>query len=73
MVAKITAMFGDVTGLQQRHHQWNIPHLVEEMKGFSLKENLFEMLKQVKNPATPPHPPILRLTLALVLCVLSEG
>ena len=23
---------GDVTGLQKRHHPWNIPHLVKKIK-----------------------------------------
>ena len=42
MVAKMATMFGDVKGLQQRHQQWNIPHSVEEMKGFSLKAKSFQ-------------------------------
>ena len=34
-------MFGDVTDFHQRHHPQNIPHLVEEMKGFPLKTKSF--------------------------------
>ena len=33
MAAKLATMFGDVTAFQQRHHTWNIPHLVEKIKG----------------------------------------
>ena len=32
---------GDVTGLQQHHHPYNIPHLVEKIKGFPLKAKSF--------------------------------
>ena len=32
---------GDVTGREQFQHPWNIPHLVEKIKGFSLKEKSF--------------------------------
>ena len=32
---------GAVTGLQQRHHPQNIPHLVEKIKGFPLKAKSF--------------------------------
>ena len=41
--AKIVTMFGDVTGLQQRHHQWNIPYLVDKIKGFPLKTKSFRI------------------------------
>ena len=34
-------MFGDVTDLQQRHHQSNIPYLVGKFEGFPLKEKSF--------------------------------
>ena len=42
----MATLFGDVTGLQQRYHLWNIPHLVEKIKGFPLK------VKSFRNNAT---------------------
>ena len=33
---KNTTIVGDVTGLQQRHHPENIPHLLNKIKGFPL-------------------------------------
>ena len=42
MAAKMATIVGDVTGLQQRHHPWNIPHLVKKMKGFPLKVKSFQ-------------------------------
>ena len=37
MEDKMTTMFGDVTGLQQRHHPYkNIPHLFDTIEGFQL-------------------------------------
>ena len=41
MAAKMATMFGDVIDLQQRHHPWNIPHLVEKIKGSQLKAKSF--------------------------------
>ena len=41
MASKKATMFGDVTDLQQRHHPWNIRHLVEKIKGFPLKAKSF--------------------------------
>ena len=38
---KMATIVGDVTGLQQRHHQQIILHLVEKIKGFPLKAKLF--------------------------------
>ena len=52
---------GDVTGLQQHHHPYNIPHLVEKIKGFPLTAKSFgntatyqKLLGRV--PSTPPPP-----------------
>ena len=41
MAAKMATIVGDVTGLQQRHHPQNIPHLVEKIEGFPLKVKSF--------------------------------
>ena len=38
---KMATIFGDVTGLQQHHPLWNIPHLVLNIKGFPLKAKSF--------------------------------
>ena len=37
----MATIFGDVPGVQQRHHPQNISHLVERIKGFSLKAKSF--------------------------------
>ena len=37
----MATIVGAVTGLQQRHHPQNIPHLVEKIKGFPLKAKSF--------------------------------
>ena len=42
MAAKMATIVGDVTGLQQRHHPLNIPHLVKKIKGFPLKVKAFQ-------------------------------
>ena len=48
--------------LQQHHHPWNIPHLVEKIKGFPLKAKLFQniatyqKLKGKGGPSPPPPP-----------------
>ena len=44
------AMFGDVTDLQQRHHPYNIPHLVEKIKGFPLKAKSFRSIATYQKP-----------------------
>ena len=48
MAAKMANIVGDVTGLNQRHHPWNIPHLDDKNKGFPLKAKSF------RNTATYP-------------------
>ena len=42
MAAKMATIVGDVTGLQQRYHQQNIPHLVKKIKGFPIKVKSFQ-------------------------------
>ena len=37
----MATIVGDVTGLQQRHHPQNIPHLVKKIKGFPLEVKSF--------------------------------
>ena len=41
MTAKMATMFGDVTGLQQRHHFKKKPNFVEKIKGFPLRAKSF--------------------------------
>ena len=52
-------MFGDVTDLQQRHHPWNIPLLVDKIKGFLLKAKPFRNTATYQKPngggAIDPH------------------
>jgi len=43
-------MFGNVKDLQQCHHPWNIPHLVEMIKGFPLKAKLFQNIATYQKP-----------------------
>ena len=53
-------MFGDVTDFHQRHHPQNIPHLVEEMKGFPLKTKSFRNTvtsQKLKGGSINPPPP----------------
>ena len=42
MAAKKATIVGDVTGLQQRHHPYDIPHLVKKIKDFPLKAKSFQ-------------------------------
>ena len=37
----MATIVGDVTGLHQRHHPYNITDLVEKIKGFPLKAKSF--------------------------------
>ena len=75
MVANMRAMFGDVTDLQQRHHPYNIPHLVEKIKGFPLKAKSFRNMATYQNPrgdpSTPLSPPC--TTVGVWLCVYVRG
>ena len=52
------AMFGDVTDLQQRYHPYNIPHLVEKIKGFPLKAKSFRNMATYQNPRVDPSTPL---------------
>ena len=38
----MATIVGDITGLQQHQHPYNIPHLVKKMKGFQLKVKSFQ-------------------------------
>ena len=42
--------FGDVTDLQQRQPPYNIPHLVEKIKGFPLKAKSFRNIATYQKP-----------------------
>ena len=49
----------DVTGLQQRNHPYNIPHLVEKIKGFPVKANSFRntaTFKKLRGGVPSNHP-----------------
>ena len=59
MAAKKAIIVGAVTGLQQRHHPQNTPHLVEKIKGFPLKAKSFRNTATNQKlqggvPSTPP-------------------
>ena len=61
MAAKTATLFGDVTGLQQHHHTWNISLLVEKIKGFPLKVKSFQniatyLARGSINPVPLPRP-----------------
>ena len=62
----------DVTGREQFQHPWNIPHLVEKIKGFSLKEKSFRNIatcQKLKGGGGPSH--VLRW--GVWLCVHVRG
>ena len=59
MPAKKATIVGDVTGLQQRHHPYNIAHLVKKIKDFPLKAKSFQNTATYQKlrggvPSTPP-------------------
>ena len=60
MAAKTATLFGDVTGLQQHHHTWNISHLVEKIKGFPLKVKSFQNIATYlgRVPSIPSPSPV---------------
>ena len=55
--SKMATIVGDVTGLQQRHHPLNIPHLVKKIKGFPLKAKAFQNTATYQNSGEELHPP----------------
>ena len=67
----MATIVGDVTGLQQRHHPQNIPHLVKKIKGFPLEVNRFEILQHIKNSGEGFHSPLLLpcTTVGVWICV----
>ena len=63
MAGKMATIVGDVTGLHQRYHPQNIPHLLKKMKGFPLKVKSFQNTATYQKlregvPSTPPPPPL---------------
>ena len=71
----MATIFNDVTGLQQRHHRWTIPHLVEKIKGFPLKEKSFRNTAtcQKRWGGVLSTSPPLRTTVGVWLCVYVWG
>ena len=57
MAAKMATVVGDVTGLQQRHHPSNIPHLVKKIKDFPLKVKSFQNTATYQKLREGFHPP----------------
>ena len=58
MAAKMATIVGDVTSLPQRHHPWNIPHLVKKIKGFLLKvKSLSKYCCSISKTLTPTPKP----------------
>ena len=59
--SKMATIVGDVTGLQQRHHPQNIPHLVKKIKGFQLEVKIIStycnMSKTPGRGSIHPPPP----------------
>ena len=61
MAGKMATIVGDVTGLHQRHHPQNLPHLLKKMKGFPRKVKSFQNTATYQKlregvPSTPPPP-----------------
>ena len=57
--SKIATIVGDITGLPQRHHPQNVPHLVKKIKGFPLKVESFQNTPTYRKlrggvPSNPP-------------------
>ena len=67
--------FGDVTDLQQRQPPYNIPHLVEKIKGFPLKAKSFRNIATYQKPKggsiNPLSPPC--TTVGVCLCAYVRG
>ena len=61
LAGKMATIVGDVTGLQQRHLPWNIPHFVKMIKGFPLKVKSFQNTAKYQKlrggVTSTPHPP----------------
>ena len=53
----MATIVGEVTGLQQCNHPWNIPHLVKKIRGFPLKVKLFQNTATYPNSWEGLHPP----------------
>ena len=74
MAAKMATIVGDVTGLQQRHHPQNVPHLVKKVKGFALKVKSFQntaTYQKLRGGIPPPLPLVPRRGLWFCLYVLG--
>ena len=59
----MATIIGDVKGLQQRHHPWNIPNLDKNIKGFQLRVKSFRNTATCQKlrggvPFIPPPPPL---------------
>ena len=55
----MATMLGDLTDLQQRHHPYNIPCLLEKVKGFPLVAKSFRntaTYKKLKEGSINPPP-----------------
>ena len=77
MAGKMATIIGDVTGLHQRHHPQNIPHLLKKMKGFPLKVKSFQNTATYQKlregvPSTPPPPRPLYHGGGMNMCVLPR-
>ena len=74
----MATIVGEVTGLQQCNHPWNIPHLVKKIRGFPLKVKLFQNTATYPNsweglhPPPPPRPPPCT-SVGVWICVYIRG
>ena len=67
-------MLNDLTDLQQRHHPYNIPCLLEKVKGFPLVAKSFRntaTYKKLKGGSIKPPTPC--TTVGVRLCVYVRG
>ena len=77
VAAKMTTIVGDVTGLLQQYHPWNIPHLVKKIEGFPLKLKSFQKTatyQKLRGGVSFTHlPPFTCTTVGVWICMYVRG
>ena len=72
--SKMANIVGDVTGLQQCHHPWNIPYLVKKIKEGKIVSKYCNISKTLgRSSIHPPPPPTPCTTVGVWTCVYVRG